>query len=241
VCLVVVFQSVVGLVTHSCHETLLPLPFRIAGVASPLARLSQSPGQTARAAADQDAGPSSALRRVFALVQDNDLWLHQLSDSRAFACGLNALSLNYDFSKDQELFHRLVCGIDVDEVIKAGQTRLAHEDVLIEKELEGSFGIDVPVWGEGVSLHDVSIHAVKTDHPGLRSEMGNRLAARSPSAVAAVVYTGAGVPKGKVKVSLRSVGEVDTTKVSLVYGGGGHRNASSFLISSAVFESWRSS
>lgn len=42
----------------------------------------------------------------------------------------------------------------------------------------------------------------------------------------------------KIKVSLRSIGDEDTTVISQAYGGGGHRNASSFVTDTAVFESW---
>ena len=42
----------------------------------------------------------------------------------------------------------------------------------------------------------------------------------------------------KIKCSLRSLGIEDTTAVSKVFGGGGHRNASSFIVDLAEFESW---
>lgn len=41
------------------------------------------------------------------------------------------------------------------------------------------------------------------------------------------------------KVSLRSLGREDTTAVSQAFGGGGHRNASSCIISQADFDRWR--
>lgn len=40
------------------------------------------------------------------------------------------------------------------------------------------------------------------------------------------------------KVSLRSLPEFDTTPFSRHYGGGGHKNASSFVTSRDVYESW---
>lgn len=44
----------------------------------------------------------------------------------------------------------------------------------------------------------------------------------------------------KMKCSVRSIGESeDTTEISEAYGGGGHRNASSFITDAAVFERWR--
>lgn len=44
----------------------------------------------------------------------------------------------------------------------------------------------------------------------------------------------------RIKVSARSIGEAeDTTLLSEAYGGGGHRNASSFLCDVSEFEAWR--
>ena len=41
-----------------------------------------------------------------------------------------------------------------------------------------------------------------------------------------------------VKCSLRSLGFEDTTRISKAFQGGGHLNASSFLVETSVFESW---
>lgn len=43
----------------------------------------------------------------------------------------------------------------------------------------------------------------------------------------------------QIKCSLRSLGEADTTQISEHYGGGGHRNASSFICGVPEFESWK--
>lgn len=78
----------------------------------------------------------------------------------------------------------------------------------------------------------------------LRSQAGNAIADRSKSlglqAVAVVAYIEKAMnDPTKLKCSLRSIGNEDTTVVSEVYGGGGHRNASSFIIDSADFNTWR--
>ena len=44
--------------------------------------------------------------------------------------------------------------------------------------------------------------------------------------------------RSKMKVSLRSIGDEDTTDISQAFGGGGHRNASSFIVDTIEFESW---
>lgn len=42
----------------------------------------------------------------------------------------------------------------------------------------------------------------------------------------------------KIKVSLRSIGDADTTVISQAFGGGGHRNASSFIVATVDFDTW---
>ncbi|GJX69495.1 hypothetical protein Tco_0305222, partial [Tanacetum coccineum] len=58
--------------------------------------------------------------------------------------------------------------------------------------------------------------------------------------IGAVVYR---VPELKddqiLKISLRSLDSEDTTTISQKYGGGGHRNASSFMLSCVEFEKWK--
>ncbi|PNT69245.1 hypothetical protein BRADI_3g51940v3 [Brachypodium distachyon] len=78
----------------------------------------------------------------------------------------------------------------------------------------------------------------------LRSELGNQLANKSRNlnlrGIGAVVYN---VPElnndQMLKISLRSLEQEDTTSISQEYGGGGHRNASSFLLSVTEFERWK--
>ena len=42
----------------------------------------------------------------------------------------------------------------------------------------------------------------------------------------------------EVKCSLRSKGQLDTTAVSKLHGGGGHLNASSFVVAAYTFSTW---
>lgn len=44
----------------------------------------------------------------------------------------------------------------------------------------------------------------------------------------------------KIKLSFRSLPEEDTTKITEKFGGGGHRNASSCIIPTQVFNRWKS-
>ncbi|KAF6144558.1 hypothetical protein GIB67_006050 [Kingdonia uniflora] len=78
----------------------------------------------------------------------------------------------------------------------------------------------------------------------LRSELGQQLANKSRNltlrGIGAVVYKVPELENDRLlKISLRSIDTEDTTPISQEFGGGGHRNASSFMLSSADFDSWK--
>jgi hypothetical protein len=50
----------------------------------------------------------SGLSRMYALVEDNDLWRHSIADSKDFTSGIANLSLEWDATKNTELFSRLL-------------------------------------------------------------------------------------------------------------------------------------
>jgi nanoRNase/pAp phosphatase (c-di-AMP/oligoRNAs hydrolase) len=58
-------------------------------------------------------------------------------------------------------------------------------------------------------------------------------------AMAAIAYVEPSLgDSGVLKVSIRSIGDVDTSAISKHFGGGGHANASSFTIGKQTFDSW---
>uniref|UniRef100_A0A7N0ZZH5 DHHA1 domain-containing protein n=1 Tax=Kalanchoe fedtschenkoi TaxID=63787 RepID=A0A7N0ZZH5_KALFE len=96
----------------------------------------------------------------------------------------------------------------------------------------------------GVDCHTGTNAVIADSIPELRSELGHQLATKSRNlnmrGIGAVVYK---VPELEndeiVKISLRSIENEDTTPISQNFGGGGHRNASSFMSTVADFERWK--
>ena len=200
----------------------------------------------AGAGADADAArqrPDQVLR-LFSLVEDNDLFRHALPDSKLFSAGLEDMRLEFDANAGgggpDAVFSRLLA-LDADETIARGRVAVVEQDRVIGEELAAAFRVDIAGPAGGAPL--MSCLAVVTRHPDLRSTQGNRLAAQSAAAglaaAGAVVYEEAALGADTLKVSLRSVGDVDTTVVSSAFGGGGHKNASSFNAARSAVESWR--
>ena len=58
--------------------------------------------------------------------------------------------------------------------------------------------------------------------------------------IACLAYQENGMDAAKIKISLRSIETEDTTVISNAYGGGGHLNASAFVMDKSDFEStWK--
>ncbi|KAL0356403.1 UNVERIFIED_CONTAM: hypothetical protein Sradi_4087200 [Sesamum radiatum] len=67
-----------------------------------------------------------------------------------------------------------------------------------------------------------------------------QLSSKVERGIGAVVYSVPELDNDQLlKISLRSISYEDTTPISQEYGGGGHRNASSFMIRTAEFQRWK--
>uniref|UniRef100_A0A0D9VJL0 DHHA1 domain-containing protein n=1 Tax=Leersia perrieri TaxID=77586 RepID=A0A0D9VJL0_9ORYZ len=172
------------------------------------------------------------VHKLFKFIEDGDLWRWAIPNSKAFSSGLKDLDIEFDVNINQKLFDQasidLLLELDPEEVISRGQATLSYKQKLIDDCLEKSYEIALGCGSFGNCL------AVNADAiSNLRSELGNQLAEKS-------LYK---VPElnndNMLKISLRSLNEEDTTSISKEYGGGGHRNASSFLLSVTEFDRWK--
>lgn len=177
-------------------------------------------------------------RRLFEYIEDADLWRWCLHNSKAFSSGLKDKNIEFNVSLNPSLFHQLL-SLDMEDVINQGMLSLSQKQDLINEVLDQSYEI---VLDGGVSGHCLAVNADSVSD--LRSELGHQLAEKSRNhnlrGIGAVVYR---VPELKddqiLKISLRSIGSEDTTSISQKHGGGGHRNASSFMLNCREFEQWK--
>ncbi|KAL4632961.1 hypothetical protein ACB092_04G087700 [Castanea dentata] len=187
---------------------------------------------------DAHLGVYERVRPLFDYIEDGDLWRWRLLNSKAFNSGLKDLSIEYDVRSNPTLFQQLL-GLDVESVITQGMLSLSHKQILIDDALNHSYQIALAAGRFG---HCLAVDADSISE--LRSELGHQLATKSRNqnlrGIGAVVYR---VPELEndqlLKISLRSVDSEDTTPISQEFGGGGHQNASSFLLSFAEFEQWK--
>lgn len=178
------------------------------------------------------------VRRLFEYIEDADLWRWHLPNSKAFTSGLKDMNIEFDPRLNPALFQQLL-SLDPESIINRGIQSLAQKQKLIDDVLDQSYQIAL---GGGAFGHCLAVNADSVIE--LRSELGHQLANKSQNmklrGIGAVVYK---VPELEndqlLKVSLRSIESEDTTQISQEFGGGGHRNASSFMLASTEFEKWK--
>ncbi|KAH1152375.1 hypothetical protein GYH30_045719 [Glycine max] len=179
------------------------------------------------------------VRKLFLYIEDGDLWRWRLPNSKAFRSGLKDLDIEFDARKNPSLFDQLL-SLDLDNVISTGTVSLSDKQKLIDDCLRKSYEIAL---GNAEFGYCLAVNA-DTALSELRSELGHQLATKSQKmnlrGIGAVVYN---VPElendQRLKISLRSVENEDTTPISQEFGGGGHRNASSFMLTADEFEKWK--
>ena len=232
-------------------------------------------------AAHFDPPLSEGLRRAFAAIQDGDLWRWRLPGSRAFYAGLHSSGiLDEKVTKTpQEMLSKL-SRLDWEETVARGEGEVEERDRAVAAEAARAFEVELraperrgpPSSSSSAAAAAAAAAAasivsfgralaveVEPDQAGLRSLLGNVLAARAKEkkekegdgkgmrSVGVVAYREPGMKpdpssssEDLIKISLRSIGEdEDTTPVSQAHGGGGHRNASSFLMPAKDFAKWK--
>ena len=68
------------------------------------------------------------------------------------------------------------------------------------------------------------------------SQVGNILADGNKKVFSAIIWY---FDEGVIKVSLRSIGEHNVSKLAEKYGGGGHKNAAGFIVKSLKDIPWK--
>ncbi|KAK7380128.1 hypothetical protein VNO78_32557 [Psophocarpus tetragonolobus] len=179
------------------------------------------------------------VRQLFLYIEDGDLWRWRLPNSKAFRSGLKDLNIEFDARKNPTLFDQLL-SLDLDNIISKGMLSLLDKQKCIDDCLSKSYEIAL---GKGMFGHCLAVNA-DTALSELRSELGHQLATKSQKmklrGIGAVVYKVQELDNDqRLKISLRSVENENTTLISQEFGGGGHRNASSFMLIADEFEQWK--
>lgn len=146
-------------------------------------------------------------------IEDMDLWKFKMADTKAVFAFMDL----YDF--DFKIWDRLVKDFEKPALRKKylaeGKIALRHENKLVEKLVANN-------------AEEVVFEGIKTlslNSPSFQSQIGHALYTKMPPM--GIIWH---AQEGKIKVSLRSDGGVDVSKLAAKYGGGGHKGSAAFKI-----------
>lgn len=157
--------------------------------------------------------PKKKVPYVLEFVEDVDLWKFDLSSSEGY---YNAMDVLYKFNIDRFVGYldNKAFDQDAEDLWKAGEIIIAMRDNQIERAIKTT---TIKHWnGYNTGVINTNLH---------KSNVGNDLLEGNPQIQVAMIWN---VDKGKVKVSLRSRGNIDVAVIASKYGGGGHKPASGF-------------
>ena len=156
--------------------------------------------------------PNQPQPQLLAYIEDRDLWRWALPDSRSVSLALQTYPMDFA-SWDQ---------LEVEQLRIEGQALLRFQTQNVERACSR------------VLWQEIGGHRVPTVNSCLfQSEIGDQLCLLHPEAPFVGVYYRN--HKGLEAWSLRSRGEFDVSQVAETFGGGGHRNASGFAVSTSLF------
>lgn len=149
--------------------------------------------------------PGQPAPALIEYIQDKDLWLFKLPQSREVTAALQS------YPKDFLVWDAL----DVDDLTKEGVAILRAKEQLVDRHVANT------------SLREVGGYLVPTVNAVIhQSEIGNRLNELYPGHPFAALYFD--LADGNRKWSLRSRGEFNVAELAERFGGGGHKNAAGF-------------
>ena len=155
-------------------------------------------------------GLTDELADCFAYVEDHDLYRHKLPESESFTEGLGTVNLQ-DFDA--------LLTLTPAQLIALGRPIVAARDEYVRRYIATFTVLPNICYGVNMPQHISHIGHVLCTVPS-RSHMG-------------IVAWHLDIDR--IKVSVRSIGDVDTTVLTKKYDGGGHVNASGCVMTHAQF------
>lgn len=149
--------------------------------------------------------PNKEVPEMIAYIEDKDLWLWNLEQSKEFTIALHSYPMDFRVWEKLTPEHLKLEGVALlrlqEQIIQSALGRVSFRNL---------FGYEVPV-----------VNATE-----FRSEIANYLCTLYPEVAFAAAYYDD--KHGERNWSLRSVGDFDVAELARLAGGGGHKNASGF-------------
>ncbi len=156
--------------------------------------------------------PDEKVPELLLHIEDVDIWKWNLPHTAELMAYMGLAE--YDFKLWDQIAADWEDPKKLAAYVEKGSYLLKYEDAMVKRLIDGAMLVEF----EGYNT-------LVVNSPVLHSEIGMRLTKLVPPI--AIVWS---EKTGIRRVSLRSDGTVDTTKLAAKYGGGGHRAASGFAV-----------
>lgn len=165
--------------------------------------------------------PEKKIPKILLYVEDMDLWNFKMRFSREIVSSISLL--NFDSKEWNRLFYDIEDNKKRKKYILTGKEIVKHEDEMIKEIVQKAKKIKMG-----------KIKTLVVNSSVLISQIGDVLIKQLPPM--AIIWFEAGDLK---RISLRSNGKVDVSKIAEKYGGGGHKCAAGFAIKSKDHFPWK--
>ena len=166
--------------------------------------------------------PKKPVPKLLLNIEDADLWKFKIKDTPEIISALYLYKMDFKIwskiARDLENKKTLV------QIIGVGRGVLTYKNKLIEEIASGAKMVEFEGYKTLIATSPAAIH----------SELGNALVTKLPPI--GIVYRES---DKKTKISLRSDGSVDVSKIAEKYGGGGHHNAAGFIVKTGESLPWK--
>lgn len=157
--------------------------------------------------------PDEEVPVILKFVEDRDIWNWKLEDSKEFSAGLPLMNFEYT-----DTFLLLLDKSGIISIIEKGSTILEYQDTIITRKIrsikEENF----------ITIDGDRILCINNNN--LISEVGNEFS-KLTEQKSAVQYF---ITDKDIVFSLRSIDDVDVSKIAKAFGGGGHKKSAGFNI-----------
>jgi len=164
--------------------------------------------------------PEKKIPELLLYIEDIDLWKFKKPFSREIIASINLP--DFDFKKWDRLTKDIENIAKRKKYISEGKKIVKYQDDMVEGIVKKAIKIKIG-----------KVKTLAVNSSVLISEIGDALIKKLPPI--AVVWFETGDRK---RVSLRSNGKIDVSKIAEKYGGGGHKCAASFAIKSEDIFPW---
>jgi oligoribonuclease NrnB/cAMP/cGMP phosphodiesterase (DHH superfamily) len=154
--------------------------------------------------------PNAEIPLLFSYIQDRDLWLWKMQDSKTVSAAIQALPMTF------EQWEYYMDNDKIPDLVTKGTAIVAYQKQQLERQTSAENILMVNIAG-------YEVPCINTTH--LVSEIGNKISAGYPFA-AMYMET----PDKRI-YSLRSSAEgIDVSVIAKKFGGGGHFHAAGFSV-----------